>query len=58
MTRRPAPAQGEARQNPPNPFFGGRMEPGSMSFVFMIFAIAAVSIVVVVGGLVTFFSRS
>lgn len=34
------------------------MEPGSMSFVFMIFAIAAVSIVVLVGGLVTFFSRS
>ncbi len=33
------------------------MEPGSMSFVFMIFGIAAVGAVVLVGALVTYFAK-
>lgn len=32
------------------------MEPGSMSFVFMIFAFAVIGGVIVVGGLVSYFS--
>lgn len=33
------------------------MEPGSMSFVFTIFLVAVACMLVVVGGLVTFFAR-
>ena len=32
------------------------MEPGSMSFVFMIFGIAVVAVVILVGGLVSYFA--